>query len=108
MPSIKSPYFTEYGGNSDEQNLVQDLVDEQIQLFGQEVIYVPKTMLYDRTLADIVMKKYEDSVMIEMMLINVEGFGGSSAVTMTRKTVAAKPAASTVVPDMAILTNLLD
>ena len=84
MPSIKSPYFTEYGGNSDEQNLIQDLVDEQIQLFGQEVIYVPKTMLYDRSLADIVMKKYEDSVMIEMMLINVEGFGGSSAVTMTK------------------------
>ena len=84
MPSIKSPYFTEYGGDSDEQTLVQDLVDEQIQLFGQEVIYIAKQMLIDRNLSDVIMKKYEDTVEIEMMLINVEGFGGSAAATMTK------------------------
>jgi hypothetical protein len=80
----KSQYFPQYGGRTSEQTLVQDLVDEQIKLFGQDVIYVPKTMLIDRTLNDVILSKFEDKVTIEMMLINVEGFGGSGAVAMSK------------------------
>lgn len=80
----KSQYFPQYGGRTTEQNLVQDLVDEQIKLFGQDVVYVPKTMLIDKTLNDVVLSKFEDKVTIEMMLINVEGFGGSGAVAMSK------------------------
>jgi hypothetical protein len=80
----KSQYFTQYGGTSNEQDLIQDLVDEQIKLFGQDVYYVPKTMLIDKSLNDVVLQKFEDNVLIEMMLINVEGFGGSSAVAMSK------------------------
>lgn len=80
----KSQYFPQYGGRTSEQTLVQDLVDEQIKLFGQDVYYVPKTMLIDKTLNDVVLQKYEDNVLIEMMLINVEGFGGSGAVAMSK------------------------
>ena len=81
---MKSQYFTQFGGTENEQTLIQDLVDEQIQLFGQDVIYVPKTMLIDKTLNDVILSKFEDKVMIEMMLINVEGFGGSGAVAMSK------------------------
>jgi hypothetical protein len=81
---MKSQYFTQFGGTDNEQTLIQDLVDEQIQLFGQDVIYVPKTMLIDKTLNDVILSKFEDKVMIEMMLINVEGFGGSGAVAMSK------------------------
>lgn len=80
----KSQYFPQYGGRTSEQTLVQDLVDEQIKLFGQDVYYVPKTMIIDNTLDDVILQKYEDSVLIEMMLINVEGFGGSSSVAMSK------------------------
>jgi len=80
----KSQYFPQYGGNTAEQTLVQDLVDEQIKLFGQDVIYIPKTMLIDNTLNDVLLTKFEDKVTIEMMLINVEGFGGSGAVAMSK------------------------
>lgn len=80
----KSQYFTQYGGTSNEQDLIQDLVDEQIKLFGQDVYYVPKTMLIDKSLNDVVLQKFEDNVLIEMMLINVEGFGGSGAVAMSK------------------------
>ena len=80
----KSQYFPQYGGNTAEQTLVQDLVDEQIKLFGQDVVYVPKTMLIDKTLNDVILSKFEDKVTIEMMLINVEGFGGSGAVAMSK------------------------
>jgi hypothetical protein len=80
----KSQYFPQYGGRTSEQTLVQDLVDEQIKLFGQDVYYVPKTMLIDTSLNDVILQKFEDSVLIEMMLINVEGFGGSGAVAMSK------------------------
>jgi hypothetical protein len=80
----KSQYFPQYGGRTSEQTLVQDLVDEQIKLFGQDVYYVPKTMLIDKSLNDVVLQKFEDDVLIEMMLINVEGFGGSGAVAMSK------------------------
>lgn len=80
----KSQYFPQYGGRTSEQTLVQDLVDEQIKLFGQDVYYVPKTMLIDKTLNDVILQKFEDNVLIEMMLINVEGFGGSGAVAMSK------------------------
>ena len=36
---MKKVYFPQNGGNRAEQNLVQDLVDEQIKLFGADVFY---------------------------------------------------------------------
>lgn len=80
----KSVYFPQYGGVNTEQNLVQDLVDEQIHLFGMDVFYVPKTMLIDRSLNDVVLNEFREAHLIEMMLINVEGFGGSGAVAMSK------------------------
>lgn len=80
----KSVYFPQYGGNSSEQRLVQNLVDEQIKLFGQDVYYLPKEMLIDKSLNDVILSKFRDCVLIEMMLINVEGFGGSGALAMSK------------------------
>jgi hypothetical protein len=80
----KSVYFPQYGGVNTEQSLVQDLVDEQIHLYGMDVFYVPKTMLIDRSLNDVVLNEFREAHLIEMMLINVEGFGGSGAVAMSK------------------------
>ena len=80
----KSVYFPQYGGVNTEQNLVQDLVDEQIHLYGMDLFYVPKTMLIDRSLNDVVLNEFREAHLIEMMLINVEGFGGSGAVAMSK------------------------
>ena len=77
MPT--SPYFpTYYGGTSGEQGLLQDLVDEQIKLFGTDIYYMPRTILRDNTLDDIIYNKYTEQFQIEMMLQNVEGFGSPS------------------------------
>lgn len=80
----KSVHFPQYGGVNTEQGLVQDLVDEQIKLFGMDVFYLPRQLLIDRTLNDIVLSRFKQHYMIEMMLINVEGFGGASAVAMSK------------------------
>ena len=81
---MKSVHFPQFGGINTEQELVQSLVDEQIKLFGMDVYYVPKTMLIDRTLNDVILNEFKETYMIEMMLINVEGFGGAGAVAMSK------------------------
>ncbi len=77
MPT--SPYFpTYYSGHSGEQNLVQDLVDEQIKLFGSDVYYIPRIALQDSTLDEIRYSKYQEQFQIEMILQNVMGFGDNA------------------------------
>ena len=77
MPT--SPYFPTYhAGHSGEQNLAQDLVDEQIKLFGSDVYYLPKTVLADSTLDEVRYTKYQDQFQIEMLLVNVMDFGDNA------------------------------
>jgi hypothetical protein len=77
MPT--SPYFpTYYGGYEGEQNLLQDLTDEQIKLFGSDIYYLPRTLLNDNTLDDVIYSKFDDQFQVEMLLQNVEGFGNQS------------------------------
>jgi hypothetical protein len=74
MPT--SPYFpTYYQGNTGEQGLYQDLVDEQIKLFGSDIYYLPRTILQDNTLDEVRYSKYQEQFQIEMLLQNVTGFG---------------------------------
>ena len=77
MPT--SPYFpTYYQGHSGEQNLVQDLVDEQIKLFGTDIYYIPRVVLQDNTLDEVRYSKYQEQFQIEMLLQNVMGFGDNA------------------------------
>ena len=73
MPT--SPYFpTYYQGDSGEQTLYQDLVDEQVKLFGSDIYYLPRTLLQDNTLEEVRYSKYQEQFQIEMLLQNVTGF----------------------------------
>ena len=73
MPT--SPYFpTYYSGHSGEQNLIQDLVDEQIKLFGSDIYYIPRVVLKDSTLDEVRYSKYQEQFQVEMLLQNVTGF----------------------------------
>ena len=77
MPT--SPYFPSYyGGTAGEQSLVQDLVDEQIKLFGTDIYYLPRTLLTDGVLDEVIYNKFESQFQVEMLLQNVEGFGSPS------------------------------
>ena len=75
---MKKVYFPQHGGVATEQNLVQDLVDEQIKLFGSDVFYIPRVHLKDQTLGEVIQSEFNQSYMIEMFLVNVEGFGAGA------------------------------
>ncbi len=83
MPT--STYFPAlHGGTAGEQGLIQDLVDEQIKLLGSDVKYIPRIMIQDQVLNDITVSKFTTIYTIEMLLQNVEGFGGVGAELATK------------------------
>ncbi len=74
MPT--SHYFPQYHkGFSGEQDLYQDLVDEQIKLYGTDIYYLPRKVISDGVLDDIIRSEFNNQFQIEMLLQNVEGFG---------------------------------
>ena len=83
MPT--STYFpTLHGGTTGEQGLIQDLVDEQIKLFGSDVKYIPRIMVQDSVMNDVTLSKFTTIYTVEMLLQNVEGFGGVGAELATK------------------------
>lgn len=77
MPT--SHYFPlYYKNNGSEQNLYQDLVDEQIRLFGSDIYYITRKTIRDQALNQIVFSEFSEKIVIEVMLQNVEGFGNQS------------------------------
>lgn len=67
-------YFTQ--GTKGEQNLVHDLIEEQIKMYGIECYYIPRKVYEDKLWNDIYYSQYRDSYLIEMYLENFESFGG--------------------------------
>lgn len=77
MPT--SHYFPlYYKNNNSETNLIQDLVDEQIKLFGSDVYYISRKNYVENFTNDVVFTEYKEKIVIEAMLQNVEGFGPQS------------------------------
>ena len=38
-----NPYFLQ--GSTSEQRLIQDLINEQLKMFGQDVVYLPRKIV---------------------------------------------------------------
>jgi len=68
-------YFTQ--GTTGEQDLVQDLIDEQIKIFGKDVKYMPRTLVNkDELFKEDTMSSFDSAHTIEAYVANVEGFTG--------------------------------
>ena len=68
-------FFT--NGTTGEQQLVEDLVVEQIKMFGVELFYIPKTLVSeDNILGEDSLNSFNSAYQIEGYLENVQGFGG--------------------------------
>lgn len=77
MPT--SHYFPlYYKNNSSETNLIQNLVDEQIKLFGTDIYYLTRKTIRDNSINDVIHSEFSEKIVIEAMLQNVEGFGEQS------------------------------
>lgn len=71
-----NPFFQQ--GSASEQRLVQDLINEQLRMFGVDVYYMPREYLGTKTIIkENVLAKFEDNFVIEAYVQNYEGFQGS-------------------------------
>ena len=71
-----NPYFLQ--GSTSEQRLIQDLINEQLRMYGQDVVYLPRKIVNkDNILKEVSASKFDDAFRIEAYLLNYEGFEGS-------------------------------
>jgi hypothetical protein len=61
-----------------EQNLYEDLVIESLKIFGQDVYYIPRTLVdRDNILGEDPASKFDDAYLIEAYIENQDGFEGA-------------------------------
>lgn len=72
-------FFTH--GNFAEQRLVQDIINEQLRMYGIDVYYLPREFIRTHTIIkENVLNKFTDNFLIEAYLNNYNGFGGGGDV----------------------------
>ena len=70
-----NPFFLH--GSPNEQRLVQELVNEQLRMYGVEVIYIPRKFVRKETIIkEISSSKFDDNFAIEAYLNNFDGYTG--------------------------------
>jgi hypothetical protein len=70
-----NPYFI--NGTSSEQRLIQDLVNEQLKMFGQDVVYMPRKFITEKKIIkELLVSKFDDSFHLEAYISTADGFGG--------------------------------
>jgi len=70
-----NPFFLQ--GTPSEQRLLQDLVNEQLRMFGVEVIYIPRKFVKRKTIIEeIQSSKFDDNFALEAYVNTYEGYSG--------------------------------
>ena len=71
-----SPYFLQ--GSQGEQRLVQDLINEQLKIYGQDIVYLPRKIINKKTIMkEVVASTFDDAYRMEAYLLNYQGFEGN-------------------------------
>ena len=71
-----NPFFLQ--GSQSEQRLIQELINEQLTIYGVEVIYLPRKIVnQDTVLNEIQSSKFDDNFAIEAYVNTYEGYGGA-------------------------------
>ena len=69
-----NPYFQQ--GARSEQNLVQDLINEQLRMYGVEVHYMPRKYVKENTvIREVVQSKFDDAYPLEAYVDTYDGYG---------------------------------
>ena len=68
-------------GTKPEQHLYEDLMIEQLRIYGQDVFYIPRTLVKeDELFGEDTLSKFDDAYLIEMYFENVEGYEGEKEI----------------------------
>jgi hypothetical protein len=71
-----NPFFQQ--GSFGEQSLIQDLINEQLKIYGVDVYYLPRKYITEKTvIKEVIESKFDISHPIEAYIDNYEGYGGN-------------------------------
>ena len=83
-----NPFFLQ--GSPGEQRLVQSLINEQLQIYGVEVTYIPRKFVNKQSIIEEVQSsKFDDNFSIEAYVNTYEGYSGAGDI-MTKFGVSLK------------------
>lgn len=70
-----NPFFLQ--GSSNEQRLIQELINEQLKIYGVEITYIPRRFVRKETiLKEISSSRFDDNFALEAYVNNYEGYSG--------------------------------
>ena len=76
---VLNPYFL--NGSTAEQDLLQNLIDEQLKMYGVDVYYMPRKYVSKTTvIKEVIESKFDDAYPLEAYVDNYEGYGGQGTV----------------------------
>ena len=71
-----NPFFLQ--GSANEQRLIQELINEQLRIYGVEVTYIPRKFVRKETIIrEVTSSKFDDNFALEAYVQNYEGYSGS-------------------------------
>ena len=74
-----NPFFLQ--GSPGEQRLIQNLINEQLQIYGVEVTYIPRKFVNRQSIIEEVQSsKFDDNFLIEAYVNTYEGYSGAGDV----------------------------
>ena len=74
-----NPFFLQ--GSKSEQGLVQDLINEQLQIYGVEIYYIPRQYLTTNTvISEVIQSEFNNASPIEAYVNTYDGYGGQGTI----------------------------
>lgn len=75
-------YFNLYKSNTNEHTLVRDFYTESVQIYGQDVYYIRRTIENeDYLFGEDILSQFEETYLIEMYLEDYQGFAGDDLIS---------------------------
>jgi hypothetical protein len=74
-----NPFFLQ--GSKSEQGLIQDLINEQLRMYGVEVHYLPRKYITEKTIMrEVIESSFDRSYPIEAYVENFDGYGDNTTI----------------------------
>ena len=74
-----NPFFLQ--GSKGEQDLVQDLINEQLRMYGIEVYYIPREYITEKSvIKEVIQSEFTSAYPIEAYLDTYDGYGGQGTI----------------------------
>ena len=74
-----NPFFQQ--GSSTEQSLIQDLINEQLRMYGVEIYYIPRKYATTNTIIrEVIESKFNDAYPLEAYVNTYEGYEGQGTI----------------------------